>query len=238
MPPEVCRAQRDVAQPLTMSAVNGGHQQHNGTMEGGLEHTYHPRSILLTGGAGFIGSFVVIRLATRYPHVRIVVLDKVRRQAAWVRPLCPPFSPQKRAVLGTAQMDYCSSLRNLESVLGLPNVKFLKGDIQSMDLLTFLLKAENVDTVMHFAAQVRYYYCAAGRERRRGSKGCAAASGSGHQARFEVAAPCSLAAVRPMQSMPTCARPRGDGDASAAPNRTPLHRRTWTTALATPWPSR
>jgi hypothetical protein len=33
--------------------------------------------------------------------------------------------------------------------------QFIKGDIQSMDLLSFVLLTENIDTVMHFAAQVR-----------------------------------------------------------------------------------
>ena len=33
-------------------------------------------------------------------------------------------------------------------------VQFVKGDIQSMDLLSYVLRTENIDTVMHFAAQV------------------------------------------------------------------------------------
>lgn len=32
--------------------------------------------------------------------------------------------------------------------------QFIKGDIQSMDLMAFVLQAEDIDTVMHFAAQV------------------------------------------------------------------------------------
>jgi UDP-glucose 4,6-dehydratase len=36
-----------------------------------------------------------------------------------------------------------------------PCVQFIKGDIQSMDLLSFVLLTEQIDTVMHFAAQVR-----------------------------------------------------------------------------------
>ncbi|KAF6250773.1 hypothetical protein COO60DRAFT_748722 [Scenedesmus sp. NREL 46B-D3] len=50
-------------------------------------------------------------------------------------------------------MDYCASLKNLESVIDMPNCKFIKGDIQSMDLLSFVLLTEQIDTVMHFAAQ-------------------------------------------------------------------------------------
>lgn len=51
------------------------------------------------------------------------------------------------------KMDYCASLRNIEEALELGNTKFVKGDVQSMDLLTFVLATEGIDTVMHFAAQ-------------------------------------------------------------------------------------
>ncbi|KAK9818087.1 hypothetical protein WJX72_006893 [[Myrmecia] bisecta] len=88
--------------------------------------TYQPRSILITGGAGFIASHVVLRLVHKYPDCKIVVLDK---------------------------LDYCASLRNLESVAGKANYKFVKGDIQSADLVNFVLQDDNIDTVMHFAAQ-------------------------------------------------------------------------------------
>lgn len=50
-------------------------------------------------------------------------------------------------------MDYCASLRNLEAVCGKPNFKFVRGDIRSLDFLTFVLAEEAVDTVLHFAAQ-------------------------------------------------------------------------------------
>jgi dTDP-D-glucose 4,6-dehydratase len=62
----------------------------------GEDTTYQPRCVLLTGGAGFIGSHVTIRLVQRYPAVRFVVLDK---------------------------LDYCSSLRNLDTVKDAPNFK-------------------------------------------------------------------------------------------------------------------
>jgi UDP-glucose 4-epimerase len=38
---------------------------------------------------------------------------------------------------------------------GLVLLQLVKGDIQSMDLLTFVLQAEEIDTIMHYAAQVR-----------------------------------------------------------------------------------
>ncbi|KAF8055288.1 RHM1 [Scenedesmus sp. PABB004] len=87
---------------------------------------YTPKNILITGGCGFIASWVVLRLVKRYPQYKVVVLDK---------------------------MDYCASLNNIADALKQPNCKFIKGDIQSMDLLSFVLLTEQIDTVMHFAAQ-------------------------------------------------------------------------------------
>ncbi|KFM28219.1 DEAD-box ATP-dependent RNA helicase 20 [Auxenochlorella protothecoides] len=87
---------------------------------------YVPRSILITGGAGFIASHVTIKLVKRYPHVKVVVLDK---------------------------LDYCATLENLKSIRDCPNFKFVKGEIQSTDLIVHILETEEIDTVMHFAAQ-------------------------------------------------------------------------------------
>ncbi|KAL8129822.1 hypothetical protein V2J09_018977 [Rumex salicifolius] len=88
--------------------------------------TYKPKNILVTGAAGFIASHVANRLIRNYPEYKIVVLDK---------------------------LDYCSSLKNLLPSQSSPNFKFVKGDIGSADLVNYLLIAENIDTIMHFAAQ-------------------------------------------------------------------------------------
>lgn len=85
-----------------------------------------PKCILLTGAAGFIASHVTNRLIKKYPNYKIVALDK---------------------------LDYCSSLKNLNPCLSSPNFKFVKGDIACADLVNHLLVAEEVDTIMHFAAQ-------------------------------------------------------------------------------------
>ncbi|PVH65886.1 hypothetical protein PAHAL_1G097900 [Panicum hallii] len=87
---------------------------------------YKPKNILITGAAGFIASHVATRIAKNYPDYKIVVLDK---------------------------LDYCSNLKNLLPVSSSPNFKFVKGDIASADLVNFILVTENIDTVMHFAAQ-------------------------------------------------------------------------------------
>ena len=88
--------------------------------------TYQPQSVLITGGAGFIASHVVTLLAKNYPHYKIVVVDK---------------------------LDYCANLKNLRQVMGSTNFKFIKGDICSADLLSYVMRNEQIDTVMHFAAQ-------------------------------------------------------------------------------------
>jgi len=88
--------------------------------------SYEPKNILITGGAGFIASHVVILLVKKYPNLKIVNLDR---------------------------LDYCSCLENLDEIKDYPNYKFVKGDICSSDLVNFIIAKENIDTIMHFAAQ-------------------------------------------------------------------------------------
>lgn len=87
---------------------------------------YTPKVVFLTGGAGFIGSNVLIHLVKKYPEYKFINFDK---------------------------LDYCSSLKNLDEISDLPNYTFVKGDICSSDLVLHIFKEHNVDTVMHFAAQ-------------------------------------------------------------------------------------
>ena len=94
----------------------------------GTGEDYLPRSILVTGGAGFIASHVVIRLVQQFPQYKIVCFDK---------------------------LDYCSSLSNLNEVKDCPNFKFIKGNILSADLIRYVLEAESIDTIIHAAAQAR-----------------------------------------------------------------------------------
>lgn len=63
---------------------------------GGSASRYSPRNILVTGGAGFIASHVVILLVEKYPHYNVVNLDR---------------------------LDYCSCLENLDCLKGKPNYK-------------------------------------------------------------------------------------------------------------------
>lgn len=90
------------------------------------EDDYQPTNILLTGGAGFIGSHAVLLLVKKYPHIKVVNMDR---------------------------LDYCSCLGNLEEIKDYPNYKFVKGNICSSELVSYVLEVEKIDTVMHFAAQ-------------------------------------------------------------------------------------
>jgi len=87
---------------------------------------YTPKNILLTGGAGFIASHVAILLVEKYPEYNVCVYDR---------------------------LDYCACLENLDGLKDKPNFKFVKGDIGSPDLVSFVLKEEKIDTILHFAAQ-------------------------------------------------------------------------------------
>ena len=51
------------------------------------------------------------------------------------------------------KLDYCSNLRNLKRVAAYSSFKFIKGDICSADMMHHVLHTEQIDTVLHFAAQ-------------------------------------------------------------------------------------
>jgi dTDP-glucose 4,6-dehydratase len=82
--------------------------------------------ILVTGGAGFIGSAFVRRVLARRPDVHVVTLDK---------------------------LTYAGNLENLASVRDNPRHRFVHGDIGDGPLVTALLRDHQIDTVVHFAAE-------------------------------------------------------------------------------------
>lgn len=83
-------------------------------------------SILVTGGAGFIGSHVVRRLVTRYPDSQVVNLDL---------------------------LTYAGNLANLSDVEHAPNYTFVRADICDMDLVRYTIRRYGIDTVVHLAAE-------------------------------------------------------------------------------------
>ncbi len=84
------------------------------------------RKILITGGAGFIGSHVVRLFLKKYPDYQIVNLDA---------------------------LTYAGNLENLKDVEELPNYTFEKGDIVDFDFLTKLFSTYQFDGVIHLAAE-------------------------------------------------------------------------------------
>ena len=84
------------------------------------------RNIIITGGAGFIGSHVVRLFVRKYPDYRIINVDK---------------------------LTYAGNLANLRDVEGCPNYKFVKADICDFPLMSSLMASENVDGIIHLAAE-------------------------------------------------------------------------------------
>ena len=84
------------------------------------------RSILITGGAGFIGSHVVRLMVNRYPAYRIVNLDK---------------------------LTYAGNLENLKDVEKKSNYHFERGDILDVEFLFDVFKKHEIDGVIHLAAE-------------------------------------------------------------------------------------
>ncbi len=82
--------------------------------------------ILITGGAGFIGSHVVRRFINAYPQYRIVNLDA---------------------------LTYAGNLANLSDVQDATNYQFVKGDITDKNFIQQLFQKENFDAVVHLAAE-------------------------------------------------------------------------------------
>uniref|UniRef100_A0A674HU99 dTDP-D-glucose 4,6-dehydratase n=1 Tax=Taeniopygia guttata TaxID=59729 RepID=A0A674HU99_TAEGU len=96
------------------------------TMSGRAGPAVFEKRVLVTGGAGFIASHVIVSLVKNYPNYLIINLDK---------------------------LDYCASLKNLETVSGKENYKFIQGDICEPDFIKQLFETEKIDIVFHFAAQ-------------------------------------------------------------------------------------
>ena len=84
------------------------------------------RNIIITGGAGFIGSHVVRLFVNKYPDYRIINVDK---------------------------LTYAGNLANLADVEDRPNYVFVKADICDFDLMLSLMKEYQVDGIIHLAAE-------------------------------------------------------------------------------------
>jgi dTDP-glucose 4,6-dehydratase len=86
----------------------------------------YKRNILITGGAGFIGSHVVRRFVNKYPEYRIINLDK---------------------------LTYAGNLNNLRDVENQPNYMFVKEDICNLERMLELFDQYSINGVIHLAAE-------------------------------------------------------------------------------------
>ena len=84
------------------------------------------RNIIITGGAGFIGSHVVRLFVNKYPEYRIVNLDK---------------------------LTYAGNLENLKDIENMPNYAFEKADICDFDAMLDIMRKYNIDGIIHLAAE-------------------------------------------------------------------------------------
>lgn len=83
-------------------------------------------NIIVTGGAGFIGSNFIFHMLTKYPNYRIVCLDK---------------------------LTYAGNLSTLKSVMDYPNFRFVKMDICDRSGVYQLFEEEHPDIIVNFAAE-------------------------------------------------------------------------------------
>jgi len=84
------------------------------------------RKILITGGAGFIGSHVVRLFVNKYADYKVINLDK---------------------------LTYAGNLENLRDIEHKPNYTFQRGDILDLELLHDMFKTHQIDGVIHLAAE-------------------------------------------------------------------------------------
>ena len=86
----------------------------------------YKRSIVITGGAGFIGSHVVRLFVNKYPEYRIINLDR---------------------------LTYAGNLSNLSDIEDRPNYRFLRMDVCDFEGFSALMREEHVGGIIHLAAE-------------------------------------------------------------------------------------
>jgi dTDP-glucose 4,6-dehydratase len=91
-----------------------------------MSTTFNPQAVLVTGGAGFIGSNFINHFIKDHPDVRVINLDL---------------------------LTYAGNLENLSHIENNARYRFVKGDICDAGLVASLLEEETIDAVVHFAAE-------------------------------------------------------------------------------------
>ncbi len=91
-----------------------------------MDNMNFKRNIIITGGAGFIGSHVVQLFVSKYPEYRIINIDK---------------------------LTYAGNLANLKDVESAPNYTFIKADICDFEQMMEIMQQYEVDGIIHLAAE-------------------------------------------------------------------------------------
>lgn len=92
----------------------------------GMNLEVRQMNVLVCGGAGFIGSNFVRHMVTKYPHYKIVNIDK---------------------------LTYAGNIDNLIDIENRPNYVFYQGDIVDQKFIDEIIKKEKIDSIVNFAAE-------------------------------------------------------------------------------------
>jgi dTDP-glucose 4,6-dehydratase len=87
---------------------------------------FSPKSVLVTGGCGFIASNFLMYMVPKYPDIQFINIDKV---------------------------DYCSTVSGVKHLENFRNYWFYPSNISNTSFIEYIFNHHNVDTVIHFAAQ-------------------------------------------------------------------------------------
>jgi UDP-glucose 4,6-dehydratase len=88
--------------------------------------TYRPKSVLVTGGCGFIASNFLMYMVPKHPEIHFINVDKV---------------------------EYCSTLKGVKHLENYRNYSFYPTNIANTSFIQYILETHAVDTIIHFAAQ-------------------------------------------------------------------------------------
>ena len=107
------------------SNINSNHNNNNNNNND--NYIINIKNLLVTGGAGFIGSAFINYFSKKYPNINIINIDKLY---------------------------YCADINNVDkNIKHSDKYKFIQSDVNNTELIDYILFKNEIDTVIHFAAQ-------------------------------------------------------------------------------------